>query len=410
MNATSRSFSKIRGIRVMGWNVGRQTRKVLTAFAITAAFISPTLAVAQNAITIGVSLGVDGRYKSPSRMQKAAYELWESHQNANGGLLGRPVEMVFLDDNGEKEQAVANYEFFTGEEGTDLVIGPYSSGLTIAVAPVIDARGFAFLAAGASADSVWAQGFESVFGMWTPASKYSVSMLKQALRLGWTKVAVIGADDAFSKSIAGGADKWAGRLPGFEVVHKDTFVKGTRDLTAIAEEIRDNGADLVFMGGHLNESLDLANAFTNIGWRPKGLWASVGPTFEAFQSELGDAADCVFTTSIWEPTVDFPGSKEFNAAFVEENGQSPTYHAATAYAAGQILAEAVTTAGTIEQSELRLVLAEMDTYSIIGRYTVDRTGLQAKRFPLLIQWQDGQKEIISPEDRRTADPKVDCGQ
>ena len=81
---------------------------------------------------------------------------------------------------------------------------------------------------------------------------------------------------------------------------------------------------------------------------------------------------------------------------------------ARAYAAGQILEEAVAQAGSVDQAELRLVLSELDTYSIIGRYAVDRTGLQAKRFPLLIQWQDGNKEIISPSDRQTAAPKVDC--
>lgn len=364
---------------------------------------------AQDAIRIGVSLGIDGRFKSPSRMQKSAYELWEKHINEAGGLLGQPVEMHFLDDNGEKEKAVENYSLLTEKGGADIVIGPYSSGLTIAVAPIVDKNGFAMLAAGASSDSVWSQGFDGIYGMWTPASKYSVGMLKVALRQGWHKVAIVGADDAFSKSIAGGAETWSDRLPGFEIVYKETFKKGTRDLTATAQMIKNSEAELVLMGGHLNESLDLAAAFKEINWRPKGYWASVGPTFQGFSDQLGDAADCVFSTSIWEPTVDYPGSTEFNSAFVEATGKTPTYHAATAYAVGQIVAQAVTQAGSTDQDDLRLVLAELDTYSIIGRYAVDRTGLQAKRFPLLIQWQDGTKEIISPEDRQTSVPKVDCG-
>ena len=375
---------------------------------IIAIFLTAPGAKAADTYRIGVSLGENGRFKFPSTMQARAYRMWESDINSRGGLLGKPIEMIILDDKGEADLAKENYEILTEQEPVDIVFGPYSSGLTGAVAPIVDISGYPMLAAGASSDKIWMQGYSNVFGMWTPASRYTVYMLNVALLNGWTKVAIIHSEDPFSASVAEGARKWAKRLGAFEVVAFESFEKGTRDLQSWASKIRNSGAELVIMGGHFNESVDMPQAFQAIGWTPKAYFATVGPTLERFQTTLGDASNCTFATSIWEPNVQFPGAGEFAAAFIETYHETPSYHAATAYAAGQILEEAADLAGTLDHDALREAFSKLDTLSIIGRYSVDRTGMQSKRFPLLIQWQDGVKQIVWPKDRQTAEPKVDC--
>ena len=83
---------------------------------------------------------------------------------------------------------------------------------------------------------------------------------------------------------------------------------------------------------------------------------------------------------------------------------TPTYHAATAYAAGQILEKAVKKANSLERAKIRQALHNLDTYTVIGRYRVDPTGKQNKIFPLTIQWQERTKRIVWPEELATSKP------
>ncbi len=79
-----------------------------------------------------------------------------------------------------------------------------------------------------------------------------------------------------------------------------------------------------------------------------------------------------------------------------------SYHAATAYAAGEILEAAARTAGIAgAQGHTRTRSCQLDNYSVLGRFAVDRTGMQVKRLDMLIQWQRGRKEIVWPEEMRT---------
>ena len=129
--------------------------RVLRLFfvSLAAVVVAGHEAAAGDTFRIGVSLGEDGRYKFPSTMQARAYRMWEIDINSRGGLLGRQVEMVILDDNGEADLAKKNYEILTKQEPVDAIFGPYSSGLTGAVAPIVDASGYPMLAAGASSDT-----------------------------------------------------------------------------------------------------------------------------------------------------------------------------------------------------------------------------------------------------------------
>lgn len=366
-----------------------------------------TAAVAAEPLRIGVSLGLTGKYAELGHMQKRAYELWRDEINAAEGLLGRPVEMVIVDDGSEPARAAAIYRDLIAERKVDHVFGPYSSPITAAVAPVAEEHGYPMLAAGASADEIWEQGYGHVFGMWTPASRYTHGMLEFALlnRLG--RVAIVHADDRFSFSVGHGAKEQAEEL-GLDVVLYEEFRKGTENLTALAKKVRSSGADLLVVGGHFNEAVNMRRSLGKIGWQPTAFFATVGPALPKWKDEMGPLAEGAFATSIWEPheKVDFPRSLEFADAFRERYKIAPSYHAATAYAAGQIFEIAVARADSLDRGDIRNALIELDAYSVIGRYVVDRTGRQVKRFPLTVQWQDGKKEIVWPEKVQSSPPKL----
>ena len=190
---------------------------------------------ASEPIRIGISLGLTGQYQQPAAMHKRAYELWRDEVNARGGIMGRTVELVILDDNSDPELAKKIYTEFVSAGSVDHIFAPYSSQLTGAVAPIVDAAGFPMLAPGAAADELWSKGYRNVFGILTQASRYTQGMLRLAHDAGFTTVAILYADDSFPEGIAGGTRKWAPYLK-LKVLVDAGFAKDLSDLTNVVRK------------------------------------------------------------------------------------------------------------------------------------------------------------------------------
>jgi branched-chain amino acid transport system substrate-binding protein len=365
--------------------------------------VRPT--VASEPIRIGLTLGLTGKYAKLGDMQKKGFRLWENHINEKGGILGRQVEMIIYDDESDPVTAQMLYRKLIKKDGVDLLLGPYSSGITEAVAPITEKEKFPLLVSGASADSLWQKDYRYLFGVFTPASKYAVGFLELLVMQGFRSVAIVSADDPFSKSISDGTKKWAERF-GLDILLFERFKKGKTDLDEFARMAKSSGAEVLIVCGHFNESVNMKESLRRVGWDPKAYFASVGPVINAFYEKLGEDSERVFSSSQWEfhELSSFPGAKHFYDAFYDIYGVRPSYHAATAYAAGDILAAAVEKAKRLVRDDIRDILSNMDITSVVGRYGVDETGMQIRHFPVIIQWQAGKKEIVWPKELRTAEP------
>lgn len=354
-------------------------------------------------VRIGVSLALSGAYMHEGVMQHKAYRLWAQHLNQRGGLLGRPVEMIVRDDRSEAETARRLYQEFIERDHLDLVFGPFSSGLTLAVAPIAERNAYPMLAAGAASDEIWRQGYRYVFGTIPAAGRQTIGLLALLAEAGIDSLALVHTSDAYALDLAAGTRKWAAEY-GIKITSTQQVIRGTADLTAPARLAQQSGARALLMAGHFDESVNMRRALKLIGWTPTAFFASVGPTLDQYGQLLGGDAEGVFATSTWEAREElkYPGSAEFLREFVRTYDEAPSFIGAQAYAAGQILERAVAKAGGIERRGLREALSTLDTEVIIGRYAVDQSGLLIKRFPLLIQWQKGRREIVWPAEVRTA--------
>ena len=230
-------------------------------------------------------------------------------------------------------------------------------------------------------------------------------MLRLAHQAGLTTVAIVHTADDFSEEIANGTRKWAPFLKLKVVV--DLAVAGDKsDLPEAIRQARDAKVDLVVVAGYLDEAVRSRKALADLGWSPPAFYATIGPNLSEWKESLGSAAEFTFTTSLWEPTDSFayPQSREFGEAFRARFGVEPSYQAAAAYAAGQILAAAAENANSLDHDAVRAALFDLDSYTVLGRFAVDRTGMQVKRLDMIVQWQDGRKAIVWPDEIRTASP------
>lgn len=360
-------------------------------------------AMSAEVLRLGGTLSLTGKYAELGSMNEKAYRLWERDVNRKGGLLGRQIKLIILDDKSDPALAKEQYRELIVKEKVDLVLGPYSSEITEAIANVTEQHRYPLLGAGAAADSIWERGRKYVFGVYVTSSKYTVGFLELLVKSDINKIALIAADDVFSKGVEKGTKEWAKRYQ-LNIIYSDTVKKGSPEIVDSILAARASGAQALIVAGHFEDSINGRLALKKIGWQPQAYYATVGPAIQKYSDTLKSDADATFASSQWEPTLPFPGTKEFSDAFNATYHIAPSYHAASAYAAGQILEAAVVKAKSVDREKLRDALATLDTMTIMGRYGVDRDGRQIRHFTTTVQWQNGKKEIVAPPELQTAKP------
>ncbi len=355
-------------------------------------------------IRIGASVSTTGTNGRTGLYQQEAYLLWEAQKNANGGLLGRPVEFVIYDDQSDPTTGARLYERLITEDEVDLVLGPYASGVTQAVAQVTEQYGQPLLVAGASANSIWESGHQMVFGVYSVAGDYFKDIITNiAVSEGYTTAAVIYEDAVFPMSTGEGAVRHC-EDAGIEVVHEETYPQQATDVSGILTQIRDLNPDMLIGGSYLPDSVLIQRQAKELDLNCRLYAYSVGAAQPEFIETLGDDANYVLGPSMWEPEVETPGNQEFFEAYVEMHGREPDYHAATGYAGCQILEQAVNNVGELDLDALADELRGLKMDNILpGGYEVDENGKQVGHVPLTVQWQDGEKFIVAPEGVTTGD-------
>ena len=355
-------------------------------------------------VRIGASISTTGTNGRTGQYQQEAYKLWEAQKNASGGLLGRPVEMVIYDDQSDPTTGSRLYEKLITEDKVDLVLGPYASGVTQAVAQITERYGYPLLVAGASANSIWEMGFQYVFGVYSVAGDYFKDIITNiAPAQGYKTAAVIYEDAVFPSSTGTGAIGHC-EDAGIEVVLEETYPQKATDVSSVLTKIRDLDPDMLIGGSYLPDAVLIMRQAKELGLNPRLYSFSVGAAQPDFVETLGADADWVLGPSMWEPEIETEGNADFLAAYQEMWDRDPDYHAATGYAGCQILEAAVNNVGDIDLEGIGEELKTLTMKTILpGEYKVDETGKQIGHIPLTVQWQGGEKVIVAPEDQTTGD-------
>ena len=362
-------------------------------------------AAAANPIKIGVTLGLTGKYSTMAAVQKKGFELWARDINQDNGILGRQVQLIIKDDKSDPEVAKTLYREMISKENVDFVFAPFSSEITEAILPLTKKYGYPVIASGASADRIWQQNFNHVFGMFTPASKIAVSFLESLVINNLDKIAIFYGDDPFSRDIAEGSRLWADRF-GMEVVLFESIADSSNDYAALALQAQNAGVEVIMSCGQYKEAIAMRLALKDAGWYPKAFYTPVGPGLKEFHDRLNGETEFIFSTSQWEyhGGIISPETKRFLEDFKALYGFEPSYFAATAYAAGQVLTAAINKAASFDREKVNSTLFGLNTKSLIGRFGVNKRGIQIRNYNLVIQIQQGKKEVVWPQQLITAEP------
>jgi len=365
----------------------------------------PLPAAAQTPIKIGASMSVTGTYAKPGTYQKQGYDVCIDELNAKGGLLGRKVELVIYDDQSTPATAVRLYEKLITEDKVDAVMGPYSSAVSEAVANVTEKYKKVMVAPLAATTSIFKKGRKYIFMVITPAENYLDGLIDMAAKRGLKTVAIINEDTLFPKASASGTAE-AAKKKGMQVVLQEAYPKGNTDFSALLVKIKAANPDVIAAGTYFDDAVAITRQMKELNVNPKMFGLTVGGDLPEFYDLLKQNAEYVYGSTQWDESLPYPGQKEFLAAYKAKfKGQEPSYHTAAGYAGCLIYAEAVKKAGTLDADKVRDQLLKMEIRTAFGDYKIEPDGFQIAHKMVMLQWQDGKRIVVWPDDLSNGKPR-----
>ena len=382
--------------------VGR--RRLLKAVAGGMGFlISPALAA--NSIRIGFSMPLTGPSAPAGKMFLLGREIWRDEVNANGGLLGRPVQFVYYDDQSNPSVVPGIYEKLLDVDKVDLVLSPFSTNLIAASMPLVMQHKMAYMALFGTAVNdafkydryfqILPNGPEGNRGLSTGFFQVAATM-RPAPRT----VAILAEDTEYGQTAAAGARANVAATD-LKIVYDRSYPPTLTDHSPVVRAVKATGPDLLFVASYPAATVNIIRSVHEIGLQPRMLGGPmIGAQFSQTKAKLGSLLNglVVLDNYVPEPTMKFPGVEEFLKKYqarAESNGVDPLgYWAPFAFASLQILGEAVTRVGTIDQEKIARYIHGKSFATVIGEVRFDEIGEWVKTRFLFIQYQNIQGNDI----------------
>ena len=355
-------------------------------------------AAAVDPIRIGLSLSLTGPTSPAGKQVLAGLEIWRDHVNTKGGLLGRPVTLVHYDDQGSPANAPGIYAKLMGVDKVDLLIGPYSTNVIAASLPTViqnKRTTIGIFGLGANKAFKYPRYFSMNSQGPSPAN-YSKCVFDLALEQTPkpTRIALIGADVEYSRNALDGARENA-KAHGLEIVFERTYPIATTEFTSIVRAMQATNPDIVFGATLPVDTVGIVRAADEIKFKPKMIGgAMLGLLVTGIKQQLGPLINGYISNEFYipAPSLQFAGTKEMMSEYQKRApglGIDPlgfTYPP-YAYAAGQILARAVSETKSFNDEALADYIRKTTFDTVIGPIAFGPDGEWTKARIICIQFQ-----------------------
>ena len=377
----------------------RRVTLVLAVFA-ASALAAPAPAYAADPIKIGFSMPLTGGLSGGGKSVILAFELWKEDVNAKGGLIGRPVELVYYDDQSQPAQVPGIYSKLLDVDKVDLVVSSYATNQIAPAMPIVMQRNLVFMALfGTGVNDTF--NYDKYFQI-LPNGKEtrlapSLGFLETAMTMEPKPqtIALVAADAEYAQTVIAGARESVKRL-GLKVVYDRSYPPTSVDYTPIVRAIQATNPDVVFVASYPPDSVGIVRAANEIGLKPKMFGGGmIGLAFSPIKQQLGPLLNGIVAYDVYqpEPTMNFPGIADFlkryqaraPAAGVDPLGYYlPPY----SYAEMQILAQAVNAVGSLDHAKIAAYIHATKFSTIVGDVKFADNGEWEKSRVLFVQYQN----------------------
>ena len=351
-------------------------------------------------IKIGFSMAMTGGLAANGKSALLAQKIWEEDVNAKGGLLGRPVKLVYYDDQSNPSTVPGIYTKLLDVDKVDLIIGPYATAQMAPAMPIVIQRNkvfvtllglavndefkypnyFAMIPSGPNAKPAFTKGFFDTAMAQNPKPQ---------------TVAIVAADQEFSRNASDGARENAQKA-GLKVVYDKTYPPTTTDFAPIVRAIQATNPDLLVICSYPPDSVGMVRAINEIGFKPKMMGGGmVGLQATALKMQLGPMLNGFVNYDFWLPVpkMQFTGVdeliKKYQAKAAAEGVDALGYYMAPfGYAQLQVLQQAIEATKSIEDKKLADYIRGNTFKTVAGDVKFGKDGEWAQSRVLQIQFHD----------------------
>lgn len=363
--------------------------------------ISAPVADAAKPVKIGFSMALTGPLGPAGKAALLAIQIWRDDVNAQGGLLGRKVELVYYDDQTKPANVPGIYAKLLDVDKVDFVVSGYGTNLIVPALPIVMERGMVFMGlfgldanhkfkynnyyqimpAGPNPITDWSKGFFEIAIKQNPRPK---------------TIALLSADSEFARNAVNGARINAKKY-GIKVVYDKRYpFPGTTDFTPILRAVKATNPDMFFVGSYPGGTIGIVKAAHEIGLEPKLFGGGmVGLQFTAIQMNLGPLLNGLTNYWFWapEPTLKFPGIEGFLKKY---QAKAPAqkldplgyYLPPFAYAYVQILGNAIKATGSFDQAKVGAYIRNNTHSTVVGDVKFGKNGEWATSRTFQVQLQN----------------------
>ncbi len=391
-------------------------RKIGLALLVAGALLisgteSATAKVEGDTIILGAAVSLTGKYSTNGKNTQHGYDLAVQRINESGGLkiAGKTykLKVVYYDDESTPARAAQLAERLINQDNVKYMLGPYSSGLTTAMAPVTEKYKIPMIEGNGAALSLFDKGYKYLFATLSSTDYY----LKSAIALMAEKASAIGKkpdqvtiamafeNDPFSRDVRSGVVEDAKKY-GMKIVIDDKLPPEINDMAATLTKVKALTPDLLVVSGH-EKGATLVVRQTNQMKVRTPMMATTHCDSAKVAETMPAAAQGFLCASQWDSSLKysdklFGRAEDYAKLFAKTYQYEPPYQAAESSATVQVFADGFQRCQCFEPEKLRDAIAATEMETFYGHIKFDNTGKNIAKPMILYQVQDGQYRVVAP--------------
>ena len=377
-------------------NLLKNIISVLSVFIFSIALALPSNAkVEGDTIILGAAVSLTGKYSTNGEHTKNGYNMAVDRINDMGGVTvggkSYKFDIIYYDDESDSSRAAQLAERLIKQDGVHYMLGPYSSGLTKAMAPVTEENKIPMVEANGASRSLFTKGYKYLFAVLSAANQY----LEVAIDLAVEKnggnpvnIAMAFEQDAFSQDVRIGVVEAAERT-GSTITIDDKLPKELNDMAATLAKVKATKPDVLVVSGHSKGALTAIRQISEMQVDVPML-AMTHCDASKLAKQHGKNSEYALCAAQWHKTLSysdefFGDGAQYDKEFTEIYGYAPPYQAAESSAALLVYKAAFEKADSLDKDKIRDALAQTDMQTFYGNIKFSDTGQNIAKPMVLFQ-------------------------
>ncbi len=374
---------------------------------------------AEDEIVLGAAVSLTGKYALNGANTKNGYELAVRTINGAGGVEigGKRYRLVvrYYDDESTPARGTELAERLIKQDGVKFMLGPYGSGLTKAILPVVEKYKVPMIEGNGAARELFTKGYRYIFAVLSTSDQYLTPAIELAAehagKLGKSKdklrVALAVENDPFAQDVRAGVLDDVERH-GMRVVIDDQLPPELNDMSVTLTKVKALKPDLLVVSGHEKGALTAVNQIASLRVDVPILAMTHCDSAQIVE-KLGPAAEHAFCAQQWHRSLAykdalFGTAEDFAKKFEAPYSYPAPYQAAQSAAAVLVFADAFNRAQSLDPEKVREAIAATELETFYGPIEFDAAGRNIAKPMVLIQVQGGQYVVVTPAKWASGEP------